>query len=279
MQTVGITGATGYVGSLIERALLESNYEVVRLVRQPRSNSTDRQYALDGPLSEDLLDGLDSLVLCAWDMRLTDWTEVQAVNIDGSNAILNAADQGSISRVIFISSMSAFEKCSSNYGRAKLLVEEQVRRIEHGVVVRPGLIYGESSGGMVGALLGIARLSPLLPMVGLGNYKLHTCHVEDLSSLVCSYAAAAPLAATQQPILAAEATGRPFKTIVRTLAGKNLFFIPVPWRLAWLVLRLLESLGIRMRMKSDSLIGLVRSDPAPDFSAQHRLPVTFRPLS
>ena len=80
-------------------------------------------------------------------------------------------------------------------------------------------------------------------------------------------------------ITAAELTGRRFRDIITTLAGRDLRFLPVPWRLAWLGIRCLEALGMKPRMKSDSLIGLVKSDPAPDFSAIDGLPVSFRSLS
>ena len=146
-----------------------------------------------------------------------------------------------------------------------------------GVSIRPGLIYGENPGGITGTLLHLAARTPLLPMVGSGNYTLHTCHEDDLCELILIACMAGDV--NLPPVItAAEVTGRRFRDIIATLAGRRLRFIPLPWRLAWLGLRLLESIGIRPRMKSDSLIGLVYSDPAPDFSPLNRLGATFRDL-
>ena len=55
--------------------------------------------------------------------------------------------------------------------------------------------------------------------------------------------------------------------------------IPVPWRLIWFGLIVLERLGLNLRFRSDSLIGLVNSDPHPDFSATRSLGLSFRDLS
>ena len=114
-------------------------------------------------------------------------------------------------------------------------------------------------------------------MIGTGNYRLHTCHEDDLCELILigCMASDGNLPAV---ITAAELTGRRFRDIITTLAGRDLRFLPVPWRLAWLGIRCLEALGMKPRMKSDSLIGLVYSDPAPDFSPLNRLGATFRDL-
>jgi hypothetical protein len=58
-----------------------------------------------------------------------------------------------VRRLVFISTISAFDGCRSFYGKGKLEVE----RITHslgGWVIRPGLLYGEKPGGMLGRLVG-----------------------------------------------------------------------------------------------------------------------------
>ena len=129
LRSVGITGASGYVGSRIAAALGHAGYRVVPLVRAPRANSDDRRYSLERPLDHDLLDGLDVLVHCAWDMRAVSPDDVRRVNIEGSKRLVDAADRAGIRRMIFISTMSAFAGCRSHYGQAKLETEEAVERL------------------------------------------------------------------------------------------------------------------------------------------------------
>jgi len=280
VQTVGITGANGYVGSRIAADLEAAGFRVVALVREPRPDSSDRRYALDIDHADDLLSGLDILIQCAWDMRVSVWEDVKRINIDGSIRLIDAAIKADINRVIFISSMSAYEGCQSCYGRAKQAVESRLRTMSAAMVIRPGLIYGEQPGGIVGTLLGLAKKSPVLPMVGLGKFKLYTCHEQDLTKLVtyCCQLSEPTARTMDKEILAAEPTGREFRKIVSCLAGRKLVFVPVPWRLAWFGLRVLEFLGLYIGLKSDSLIGLVKSDPCPDFSSHQHLPFSFRPL-
>jgi len=280
VQTVGITGASGYVGSRVVSAIEAAGMKAVRLLRKPKPGSSDRCYALDADLSDDLFVDLDVLIHCAWDMRISEWDEVQAVNVAGSARLFEAAFEANVSRVIFLSSMSAYSGCQSNYGKSKLAVEERLRQSNKALVIRPGLIYGDEPGGIVGTLCQMADKSPILPMIGLGNFLLYTCHEDDLAGLIthfCLIPSGTERLPTE-PVIAAETTGRCFKDIVRFLAGRSLVFIPVPWRLAWIGLRALEALGVRARLKSDSLIGLVKADPAPNFDAHGILPVSFRPL-
>jgi len=270
--TIGITGAHGYVGSRLCNTLTNSGHEVIRFVRLPREG--ERYFALGEAVSPEQLEDLDVLVHCAWDMRATSENSVRRINITGSRLLLDAARIGGVSRIVFISSMSAFEGCRSVYGVAKLEVEALVRKAG-GISIRPGLIYGAEPGGITGSLARLARLTPVLPMIGFGRFRLHTCHEDDLAELVLitcmsSESRLPPL------ITAAETTNRRFRDIVTTLAGRNLLFVPVPWQLAWLGIRSLELLGLRLRLKSDSLIGLVYSDPQPDFAALERLGATFR---
>lgn len=272
---IGITGATGYVGAKLAAALREAGHTVIKLMRSPGED--DRPFELGKPVESATLQGLDVLVHCAWDMRLSNPTDVQRVNVKGSLLLMDAAKAASVSRVVFISSMSAFADCQSVYGKAKREVEARVAQLG-GISIRPGLVYGPAPGGVTGALLGLARHTSILPMVGSGNFRLHTCHEEDLARLVsycCSTGAAEQL---PNLITAAEPQGCAFRDIVSRLAQRKLYYLPVPWRLIWGVLRSLEGLGVQPRLKSDSLIGLVRSDPNPDFSVLQQTGIRFRQL-
>ena len=273
--TIGITGAHGYVGSRLCATLTAAGHEVIRFVRLPRDG--ERYFALGGMISPEQLEDLDVLVHCAWDMRANRADTVRRTNIEGSQHLLTAAHIAGVSRIVFISSMSAYEGCRSLYGKAKLEVEQLVRR-EGGVSIRPGLIYGPEPGGITGSLLRLARTTPVLPMIGLGRFRLHTCHEDDLTELLLIACMSAE-SRLPQLITAAETTAREFRDIIGTLAGRRLLFVPVPWQLAWLGIKCLEVLRLKLRLKSDSLIGLVYSDPEPDFAALENLGATFRPLT
>lgn len=276
--TIGITGATGYVGTRIMTALTAAGHECCALVRDPSAAGPgSRAFALGSTPSPELCAGLDVLVHCAWDMCAGTAQQVREINVEGSRALLESATTAGVKRVLFISSMSAFAGCRSLYGKAKLDVEKMVAQHD-GISIRPGLIYGPTPGGVVGAVLGLAERTSWLPMVGNGHFALHPCHEDDLTTLVAT-CCTTELTEIPSPLFAAATTPRAFRDIVTSLAGKPLHFIPVPWRCIWLGLKTLETLGIRPRLKSDSLLGLVYSDPAPDFAAGSLPMATFRALA
>ena len=80
-----------------------------------------------------------------------------------------------------------------------------------------------------------------------------------------------------EPIVAACEKGMTFREILLTFAQKRekkLWFVPAPWRAAWLVLRIAEAAGIRMRLRSDSLVSLLNQNP--DFGPARRTGIQFR---
>jgi len=72
--------------------------------------------------------------------------------------------QAAVESIVVISSLSAFAGCRSLYGKAKLQIESLALSAD-AVVIRPGLVYGNDSGGMFGRLVRQVRGSRLLPVL------------------------------------------------------------------------------------------------------------------
>jgi nucleoside-diphosphate-sugar epimerase len=282
----GVTGAGGYVGGAIVRYLQGAGQTVYQLRHFAGMagdvKGTDplvRAFSLQN-IRPGIFDGIDVLVHAAYDFRAFTPDEIQAVNVDGSIRLFEATRAANVGRIIFISSISAFDGCQSQYGQAKLRVEK--RAAELGVtIVRPGLVYGPRRGGMMAALEKLVSL-PLCPMVGNGDALQYLVHQDDLARLVFVLANAAPELASQ-PVIAAHSEGRTSKevmVILGDLQGKqNLHFIGVPPILIRTGLQTLEACGLRPRLRSDSLVGLLHQDPSPDFSVAAKLGVDFRPFN
>ncbi|MDA8413640.1 MAG: NAD-dependent epimerase/dehydratase family protein [Desulfobacteraceae bacterium] len=110
-----ITGATGFIGASIARELLKDGREVRALVR--KGSDTSNLAGLDvefwqGDLRDHAglkqgLKGCDALYHAAADYRL--WTrdpaEMYRINVDGTAAILEAALDNAVSRVVYTSSV------------------------------------------------------------------------------------------------------------------------------------------------------------------------------
>src|ERR1700691_78298 len=145
-RTCLITGSRGYLGSCIKAKFQQAGWNVVELIRNPTTKEMRGgqaiQFRLGDEISAGLLPQADALVHCAYDFTLYNWKKIHAINVLGAEKLFEAARAAGVNRLVFISSMSAFEDCKSMYGRAKLEIE---KRIQSGNVflVRPGLIYGD----------------------------------------------------------------------------------------------------------------------------------------
>jgi len=265
MSNVAVTGASGYVGSAIARCFRAHGWQVLELGRR-----SAQRYELGGDVAVDW-SAIEALVHCAWDFGLTRWEEIERVNVRGSVRLMEAARAAGVGRGVFISSLSCFEGCRSLYGKGKLAVEREALRMGF-AVVRPGLVYGERPGGMMGALEKAVKASPVAPLIGDGSYPQYLVHQEDLAELVFALCQAGQ--APAEPVSAAAAEAIPFRELLRRIAarhGRKPLLVPVPWRLILAGLKAMERLGLNPPFRSDSLTGIVFQNPEPSFEAAHRI--------
>lgn len=272
---VGVTGSSGYVGSRIAACLERKGHEVVRMGRRP-TDSPWVAYSLEADPARLPLGSLDALVHAAYDFRPISWRSILEINVEGSVRLLEAATQAGVKRIIFVSSMSSFEGCRSNYGKAKRMIEKSALSI--GVlVVRPGLVWGGESGGVMGALEKAVASSPVVPcLAGHGGLSQYLVHEDDLCE---AFSATLDSEHRAEIVSMAHPTAFSLSKILLTIARRNglrRIILPVPWHIVMLVLKAGEALRLTLPFRSDSLLGLVYGttliEPAP--SAE-----TFRPFS
>jgi nucleoside-diphosphate-sugar epimerase len=279
-----ITGANGYVGSVVARWFTNRGWKVVALTRDKCSEPyLQVPFSLGSSLEPGLFQAnkITTLIHCAYDFRAADWSSIRKINVEGSAHLLWAAKQGGVRKIVFISSISAFRGCTSMYGKAKLEIESLVAQ-SSGAIVRPGLVYGDtSSGGMFGALRNQVRSQKIIPLIGSGDYPQYLLHEVDLCTLLESITEGR-LNITKEPITAACSDPWPLRTLLLHIAkreNRSVRFVQVPWRFAWASLRCMELLGARLEFRSDSIISLVRQNPSPEFASEKELGFSLRRFS
>jgi len=274
-QTCALTGATGYIGSHCERRLRQLGFSVLRLVRH-RATEDDVCFRLGEPLDPKFLRGVDSLIHCAYDFGAKSWEEVQRINVRGSESLLRSAQAAGVRRLVFISSVSAFEGCASLYGQGKLMVE-RLAAFLGAIVLRPGLVYGEPGRGMFGALSRLSRLR-VLPVFDGGRQPMALVHIEDLTQTMVQSLRWDALA-VGGPVTLAHPKPVAFLDILQTIASKKslrLKTLSIPGWMGLSVLRLAEAGGLPLRFRSDSLLSLLQPNPNLDFSSAEKLGLKFR---
>lgn len=174
-MSVLLTGATGFIGGHVLRALEESGAEVRCLVRATSSRrnlEARRASVVVGDLREPdslvrAVDGCDTVYHCAADYRLysRDPRELYASNVDGTENLLAAAAAAGVGRVVYTSSVGALghdpagaaateetpvalADMVGHYKRSKFLAERRAEEwVERGlpvVIVNPSAPVGEA---------------------------------------------------------------------------------------------------------------------------------------
>lgn len=283
-QRCAVTGANGYVGSRISECFATRGWEVFEFTRRPRPdlplNVFHVPFQLESPLEPNIFEdnGIRVLIHCAYDFRPSKWENIRGTNVEGSKHLLSAAKRAGVDKIIFISTISAFEGCSSLYGKAKLEIEKVATDLG-ALIVRPGLVFGDRpSNGMFGSLQRSITRCSIVPLIGSGQYVQYLVHEQDLCELVLRLTHE-DVSPPQGPIVAASPRGWKMRELLSAMAAASqvrVKFIPLPWRAVWLSLKLSELLGIPVPFRSDSVISLVRQNPNPDFSLTNQFGFRLR---
>lgn len=281
---VAITGANGFVGTLIARAL-EPHTRIVRLVRNPRQSAEVAWHFGMAPHETERIlatNAVTHLIHAAWDMQSSSPARIKNDCVQGSIRLLQAAKATGIRKPIFVSTISAFSGTRSIYGRAKLEIEKKTLH-HQGVVLRLGLVYGDGDGGLFGKLRKFVALHRIVPIIANGNMPQYLLHEHTLAEVV-QRAVSGDFDDTEQALTVAHPQGLPFRDLIQQIArrqNREVTLVAVPWRLIFCALKLAEAAGKPLAFRSDNVLGLVFQNPAPDFSALRRYsiePVHFRIL-
>jgi nucleoside-diphosphate-sugar epimerase len=282
MPRIAITGARGFVGSMVARRFEEAGWTVTRFSHTRTTSDDDTvPFRLGEELQPEVFRDrrIDALVHCAYDFKPVTRDEIHRVNVEGSQKLLAAATAGGVQRIAVVSTISAFEGCRSLYGRAKLQIEAAAASAR-ALVVRAGLVYGDGSptaGGMIGSLAKSVS-GRLVPLVDGGVHLQYLVHEEDLWDLLRRFCDG-ELQNPGRPVVAASSRPWTMRDLLAELArrqGRHPRFLTVPWQPVWAGLRLAELAHLPVPYRSDSVVSLVYQDRKPDFGTLTATGITPR---
>ncbi len=189
-MTLAVTGGTGFVGRRLLDLAAERGLAIRALTRRPQSPSgkvTWIEGALDDPASlAELVRGADAVIHIAGLISGTR-AAFEAVNIGGTQAVVDAAAAQKVRRFIHISSLSAREPDLSDYGRSKAGSEAVVTASAlDWTIIRPPAIYGPGDRETL-ELFRMARRG-IVALPPRGHFSV--IHVDDLCRLILDSIAA-----------------------------------------------------------------------------------------
>ncbi|MEK6638743.1 MAG: NAD(P)H-binding protein [Pseudomonadota bacterium] len=187
--TLAITGATGFVGQTLVRLAIDDGWHVRALTRTPKAPKAGLSWingSLEQPASlDELAQGSDAVIHVAGVVNTLDRAGFAKGNIDGTHAVVRAAQKAGCRRFIHVSSLSAREPALSNYGWSKSEAETVVANSTlDWTMVRPPAIYGPGDKDMLDLFKMAQHGFVLLPPTG----QISVIEVSDLARLLIKLA-------------------------------------------------------------------------------------------
>jgi uncharacterized protein YbjT (DUF2867 family) len=191
VQTVFVTGATGFVGRAVVHALRADGLKVRCLVRRGSERDLRGLEAIErvegDVLARQTLDegigGCDAVVHLVGIIREHPSRGVtfERIHVDGTLNVLAAAAEANVRRYLHMSALGTSATARSRYHQTKWLAEEAVRASAlPWTIFRPSVIYGKGD-GFVSMLARMVEKLHVVPVIGEGRQRLQPVPVEHVA--------------------------------------------------------------------------------------------------
>jgi uncharacterized protein YbjT (DUF2867 family) len=184
-----VTGATGFVGSHLLRRLAAAPHDglrgTARSVRAEDLPAGVEAVRADLTKPESLVPALKGVTTLVHAAAITANLKepyrgaYRQINETGTYNLIQAAQKEGVGRVVLMSGLSAPAK-EGSYMATRVAMEKAVR--ESGipfVILQPSVLFGDGA-EFVAALARIARISPVLPLMGDPKNKFQPLWIDDL---------------------------------------------------------------------------------------------------
>jgi len=167
----------------------------------------------------------------------------EAVHVQGAETLAQEVVAAGVARLVLVSGVGADPDSSSPYIRARGRGERVVQQtFPEATIVRPGAMFGPGD-ALFGTLAELARVLPVLPLIGGGYTRLQPVFVEDVAEAIASILAdSGTVGRTYELAGPGVYTLRELVSMTLRLMSKRRLLMPVPFAVAEIQARLFELL-------------------------------------
>ena len=190
MNTILVTGGTGFIGQALVRHLAEAGYHVRILLRASSQSpnlpvSVPVEVAVSSLADERGLRasmvGVDTVYHLAGAEWRGAYASLMEIDIRGTQNVVAAAADAKVGRLFFVSHLGADRASAYPVLKAKAIAEEYIRRsgIDY-TIMRSAIVYGPNDGFTTGLAQLLSSIPRFFLVPGDGENLLQPLWVEDL---------------------------------------------------------------------------------------------------
>ncbi len=193
-RLVTIFGGSGFLGRYVARRMAQQGWRVRVATRRPNDAMFVRTYGAVGQVEpifcnirdddsvRAALTGAEAVVNCVGILSEKGKNGFDAVQAEGAGRIARIAAAAGVARMVHVSAIGADADSDSDYARTKAEGEAAVlAHMPEAVILRPSILFGPED-GFFNRFAGMARMTPVLPMVG-GHTKFQPVYVDDVATV------------------------------------------------------------------------------------------------
>jgi uncharacterized protein YbjT (DUF2867 family) len=268
---VTVFGGSGFLGRNVVRALAKRDFRIRVAVRRPElaghlqplgrvgqihAVQTNLRYPAsveaamrDSHLAINLVGILAAAGAQSFD----------AVQAKGAETVAQAAAAVS-ARMVHVSAIGADENSLSAYARSKAAGEKAVlAAVPSATILRPSVVFGPED-QFTNRFAALARISPMLPLIGGGLTRMQPVYVGDVAAAVAEAADGNAKAGATYELGGPEVlTMREIMDIILGITERNRMLVTLPFALAKLQAHLLQFAPGPLKLTPDQ-VELLRSD-------------------
>ncbi len=197
-ELVTVFGGSGFVGRHVVRALAKRGLRIRPACRRPDLAGHLQPMGAVGqimPVQANLryadsvlraVEGAAGVVNSVGVLTSTGKQSFGAVHAEGARAVAKAARLAGVKRFVHISALGTDPKSDSTYSRSKAAGEAAVlEEFPDAIILRPSIVFGPED-DFFNKFAAMARMAPMMPLIGGGRTKFQPVFVGDLAAAVAA---------------------------------------------------------------------------------------------
>jgi NADH dehydrogenase len=268
---VTVFGGSGFLGRNVVRALAKRDFRIRVAVRRPelaghlqplgrvgQIHAVQANLRYPASVEAAMRDSHVAINLVGI-LAASGAQSFDAVQAKGAETVAQAAAAAG-ARVVHVSAIGADENSLSAYARSKAAGEKAVlAAVPSATILRPSVVFGPED-QFTNRFASLARMSPMLPLIGGGLTKMQPVYVGDVAAAVAEAVDGKAKAGATYELGGPEVlTMREIMEVILAITDRNRMLVSLPFGLAKLQALFLQFAPGPLKLTPDQ-VELLRSD-------------------